>query len=177
MSKGTYIEVEHSIYTTSLQYARIEKETFGVTLFQSLVKDRERRVICPLKQYNEAYLVVYTLTIIKETFVKLYSQDDVVSNWDCKIGSMAMEEEMESLHKKEIRIYNSKQNECHKMLVTIRKMGYTSKDEESRDQALLLAKVFNQIVCVKFNDVLSLVVKHISIHVLLKLIAAHDLRA
>ena len=67
----------------------------------SIARDRERRTIKPLQKYGEADLVAYALSVVDniESGEEPSTYEEVVSCSDSSEWMIAMQEEMESLHK------------------------------------------------------------------------------
>ncbi|KAA3480450.1 copia LTR rider [Gossypium australe] len=113
--------------------------------------------------------------IMKSTFFE--ATEEAIQASDSNKWLVAMEEEMESLHKNEL--WQLVKPPTGKKIVGS-KWLFRNKEGSSQDdiryKARLVAKGYSQVERVDFHDVFSLVVKHTSIQELLALVALHNLK-
>ena len=144
----------------------------------SIARDGEMRTIKPPQKYDEADLVAYALSVVDniEYIEEPSTYEEAVSCSDSGKWMIAMQEEMESLHKNGtwdmVRLPKGKKSiRCKWMFKN--KEGTTGV-ENARYKARLVAKGYNQIPGVDFTYVFSPVVKHNSIRALLEIVDFHD---
>ena len=154
----------------------------------SMARDREMRTIKPPHKYGEAYLVAYALSVYALSVYALSVENNIESNEepstyeeavscnDSDKWMIAMQEEMESLHKNMtwdlVRLPKGKKAIRCKWV--FKKKKGTPGVENARYKARLVAKGYSQIPGVDFTYVFSPVVKHSSIRPLLGIVAFHD---
>ncbi|KAG8498932.1 hypothetical protein CXB51_005361 [Gossypium anomalum] len=148
-NKENQKQVEHQINTESTPQisTKIENRVASSPQY-SIAKNRNKREIKPPKKYAEADLVAYALNVAEDIDANQEPSNysEAISCEDSEKWMFAMQEEMESLHKKQ-------------------NMG----------SSRLVAKGYSQVPGVDFTDVFSPVVKHSSIRALLGIVAMHDL--
>ena len=144
----------------------------------NIAKDRPRRNIRQPQKYGHAEFVAYALSVadtIENSEPVTYSE--AVASIDSTKWLIAMNEEMESLHKNQT--WELVKPRTGKKIVgckwVFKKKESASGVEDARYKARLVAKGYSQVQGIDFNDVFSPVVKHSSIRVLLALVAMHDL--
>ena len=134
--------------------------------------------IKPQQKYGEVDLVAYALSVENniEYNEEPSSYEEAVSCSDSGEWMIAMQEEMESLHKNRtwdmVRLPKLKKDIPCKWV--FKKKEGTPGFENERYKVRLVAKGYNQILGVDFTNVFSLVVKHSSIRALLGIMAFHD---
>ena len=133
----------------------------------SIARDTKMRTIKPPHKYGEVNLVAYALSVADniESSEKSFTYEEEVSYSDLGKWMIAMQEEMESLHKngtwnmvrlpKETKVIHCKW--------VFKKKEGTPGVENARYKVRLVAKGYNQILGVDFTDVFSPVMKHSSI--------------
>ena len=103
--------------------------------------------------------------------------NEAISCVDSEKWLIAMNEEMESLHKNGtwvlVKLPKGKKAVRYKWVFK-RKEGTPSIDD-ARNKARLVAKGYSQILGVDFTNVFSLIIKHSSIRDLLGIVVRHDL--
>ena len=145
----------------------------------SIAENRPRRDIRRPQRYAEADLVAYALNVAEEidSEEEPATYSEAVTCENSGMWMIAMQEEMESLHKNAtwdlVKLPKSKKAVRCKWVYK-RKEG-TLGVEEARYKARLVAKGYSQTPGVDFTDVFSPVVKHSSIRALLGIVALHDL--
>ena len=144
----------------------------------SIAKDREKRTIKLPQKYGEADLVAYALSVPNniESIEEPSTYEEALSYSDSSKWMIAMQEEMESLHKNRtwdmVRIPKGKKAIRCKWV--FKKKEGTLGVENARYKTRLVAKGHSQIPGVDFTDVFSPVVKHSSIQALLRIVDFHD---
>ena len=146
----------------------------------SIARDRVRRQIRKSARYTDSdNLVAYALSIAQEVNdgVEPASYTKVVSCDESSQWVMAMNEEIESLHKNGTWALTELPEGKRPLRC---KWIYKKKDsipgvENPRCKARLVVKGFNQKEGIDFNEIFSPVVRHTSIRVLLAFVALFDL--
>lgn len=143
----------------------------------SIATGQERRQIKPPQRYKD--MVAYALSVAEETVdtSELSKHTEAISSAGSDRWLVAMNEEIESLHKNHTWEF-MKSPEEKKIVgckcIFKRKEG-TLGIEDARYKARLVAKGYSQVQGVDFNDIFSPVVKHSSIRILLSLVATYDM--
>nr|GEX64102.1 retrotransposon protein, putative, Ty1-copia subclass [Tanacetum cinerariifolium] len=145
-----------------------------------LARDRERRQVNRpprLKDY-QCDLVAYAFFVV--AYIKKYEPTnylEAISSPECDKWVMAMEDEVENLHKNKtwelVKLPKEKRVISYKWLFKVQDgmPGVESNGYKSR----YVVCGFDQREGIDFNDVFSLVVRHTSIRVLLSIVALQDL--
>jgi hypothetical protein len=144
----------------------------------SIAKDRPRREIRPPQKYAYADMVAYALSIAETVeYEEPSSYREAVTGKEATQWTVAMNEEIESLHKNQtwelVKPPKGKRIVGCKWIYK-RKAGIPGV-EDARLKARLVAKGYSQQEGVDFNEVFSPVVKHSSIRVMLAIVSHFDL--
>ena len=137
----------------------------------SISRDREIRTIKPPQKKGEAGPVAYALSVADniESSEEPSTYEEAINYNDLGKWMIAMQEEMESLHKNGtwdmVRLPKGKKAIRCKWV--FKKKEGTPRVENERYKARLVSKGYSQIPSVDFTDVSSPVVKHSSIRDLL----------
>ncbi|KAG8474611.1 hypothetical protein CXB51_031247 [Gossypium anomalum] len=173
-------QVEHQINTESTPQASTKIENrVAFSPQYSIVKNKTRREIKPLKKYAEADLVAYALNVAEDIDANQEPSNcsEAISCEDSEKWMFSMQEEMESLHKNKtwdlVKLPKGKKTVCCKWVFK-NKEG-TPGVEEPRYKARPVAKGYSKIPGVDFTDVFSPIVKHSSIRAMLGIVTMHDL--
>lgn len=146
-----------------------------------IARDRTRRLIQKPARFrdNEENLTAYALAVAQEVNegVEPASYTEAVSCADSSQWLVAMNEEIESLHKNGTWALTELPKGKRPLKC---KWVYKKKDgipgvEDPRCKARLVVKGFNQKEGIDFNEIFSPVVRHTSIRVLLAFVALFDL--
>ena len=139
----------------------------------SIAYRRPRREIRKPARFDD--MVAYALPIADDDVPSTYTE--AISNPDGVKWKQAMNEEMQSLHKNRtwelVKLPKGKKAIGCKW-VYAKKEGFPGKNE-IRYKARLVAKGYAQKEGIDYNEVFSPVVKHLSIRILLALVAQYDL--
>ncbi|KAG8474805.1 hypothetical protein CXB51_031510 [Gossypium anomalum] len=131
------------------------------------------------QKYAEADLVTYALNVAEDIDANQEPSNysEAISCEDSEKWMVAMQEEMESLHKNKtwdlVKLPKGKKIVRWKWV--FKKKEGTPGVEEPKYKARLVAKGYSQVPGVDFTDVFSPVVKHSLIRALLGIVAMHDL--
>lgn len=130
------------------------------------------------QRYVYSYFVAYALSVVDAVeYNDPVAYKDIVSSNDSEKWLFAMNEEMKSLQKNQtlelVKSLKGKKIMGCKWIFKKNegKLGV----EDARYKTRLVAKGFNQVEEIDFNDMFSPVVKHNSVRVLRGLVAMHDL--
>ena len=143
-----------------------------------IARDRPRRPIVPPKKYGFADLVAYAHIIAYniESETEPMNYDEAIKSKDSSDWMLAMQNEMESLHRNGtwdlVPVPNRKRPVKCKWVYKLKEP--VNPDEKPRYKARLVAKGYSQIPGIDYTDIYSPVVKHTSIRVLLGLVAANN---
>ncbi|KAH9781781.1 hypothetical protein KPL71_008610 [Citrus sinensis] len=144
-----------------------------------LARDRARRETKPLSRYAYVGMIAYALNSAEEIAIEEPANyREAVKGSDNSNRIKAMEEEMDSLNKN--KTWTLVQNPGNRRLVSCiwifkRKEGIPGA-EASKFKAILVARGFTQKEGMDFTGVFSPVVKHISIRMLLSMVALTDIK-
>jgi hypothetical protein len=144
----------------------------------SIARDRPRRCIVPPRRYAHADCVAYALTVAEdiESFLEPTCYDEAISVEDSDSWMVAMESEMESLHKNGtwdlVPAPKGKKPVKCKWVYKLKEAVHPG--DKPRYKARLVAKGYSQMPGIDYTDIYSPVVKHTSIRALLGLVASND---
>ena len=146
----------------------------------SIARHRERRqIVKPTRYIDGDNLIAYALSIAEEVndCVEPASYSEAVSCADSSKWLLAMNEEIESLHKNGTWVLTElpKGKRPLKCKWVYKKKDGIPEVEDPRCKARLVVKGFSQKEGIDFNEIFSPVVRHTSIRVLLAFVALFNL--